>query len=584
MKLRPVLFVLLFAAAFSHSFAQSQGGWGDGEAAGQYVQWAEQAITEGRWAEALAALERAADFAGVSSDVSYLLALARSHERKSRGGILQALDSAVEINRWVNYNAAQALLLKAEHLIGMHNYTEALAVLDQTGESAAFGAADSAMLRLLALRGLAADSAQPSAAARFCSLAAAAMDRYPRDPRPLRIFFEYAHNKKPASSRLTESDLALAELALRRLPFLLDADPDLAWMAAPFMRDTEAARRAAAAYRAQAPRPSPGSIAAALNLGLLDDRDAVEELFGGFAANEERILDKDIVVEIDGLLRSEEGRDFFTQKLLSFDGVISFNRDSCGYTESLVFYRSGVIREAVFDKNRAGVVDLRILFGTDGVPVSAEQLIIGGGPAALVQWERYPSVQQVTLAHEVFLFRPADFQFAPVGFIELGGSKNHAGLEYPAAGNTALTRRSLVSFCTSLRRPSVEFPGAEEQIFLERGIPRQAVETLDGKQVSVTEFERGAPVIQYLDFDLDGRMETIRRFRPPDQLQPGGQEDYEVTFDYRHLTASSESDWTGGGNYKTGEVYLPDGSVVYSWDLDGGGTMNYSETKTGNEK
>jgi len=50
------------------------------------------------------------------------------------------------------------------------------------------------------------------------------------------------------------------------------------------------------------------------------------------------------------------------------------------------------------------------------------------------------------------------------------------------------------------------------------------------------------------------------------------------TFNYRRLIASSESDWTGQGKFKTGEVYQKDGSVVYSWDTDGAGEMNYSET------
>ena len=46
MKYRPVLFILLFVIAFSQSFGQS---WGDGEVAGQYVKWAEQAIAENRF-------------------------------------------------------------------------------------------------------------------------------------------------------------------------------------------------------------------------------------------------------------------------------------------------------------------------------------------------------------------------------------------------------------------------------------------------------------------------------------------------------------------------------------------------------
>ena len=585
MKSRPVFFMLLFVLIFSYSFAQSE--WGDAQAAQQYVKWTRQAIDEGRWDEALAALERAADFANVSSDISYLLAVTRSHEGKNRISVLEALERAIEINRWVFYNADQALLLKAEQLIAMRGYTYALDVLGQIEENAVPVSADLTMLRLLAFRGLAADSDNVQALARFRSQLLLAMDRYPRDPRPLRIFFEYAHNRKPQPPELAgrASDIDLLELALRRLPFLLEADPNLAWMAAPFMRDTDAARRLVASYRAGGLvsegsgnfRPSPGSIAAALNLGLIDDTASVEELFAGFAANAEIILDKDIITEIHSLLRSEEGRDLFTQRLLSFSGIVSSDTDHGGYASSLAFYGSGFIREVNFDHNRDGIVDLRVSFAADGVPVSARYRITGEPIPAHIQWERYPSVDKITLAGETFLFRPADFQFAPVSFIELGGSRTYSGLVYPepAYQNMQLTRRTLVSFCASISRPSVEFDGAVEQIFLERGIPRQAVETINGKQASITEFERGEPVIQRLDLDLDGRMETVRRFRRPGP-------DFNETFDLRGLAASSESDW-GEGRYKTGEMYLQDGSVVYSWDMDGSGTMNYSETETGKE-
>jgi hypothetical protein len=138
----------------------------------------------------------------------------------------------------------------------------------------------------------------------------------------------------------------------------------------------------------------------------------------------------------------------------------------------------------------------------------------------------------------------------------------------------------MISFCDSITRPSVEFDGAIEQIFFDGGFPRQAVEILNEKYISVTEFERGIPVIQYIDLDLDGRMETIRRFHRPglDYPWPGLDE----KFDYHRLIASSESDWTGEGQFSTGEVYLQDGSIIYSWDIDGSGKMNYSETVPGN--
>ena len=577
MKIRVFLFVLLSAGIFSGLYAQPKNtGWGDAEVARQYVDWARQAIDEDRWDEASAALERAADFANVSSDVSYLLAIARSHNKTSRTGVVEALNTALETNRWITYSKNHALLLKAEQLIAMREYDGALSAIGQTAESA-----DAAMLRLLALRGLALETApgydSAQALARFRSLMLSAMDRYPRDTRPLRIFFEYARNRNPEPSELPSGDFELLELALRRLnPFLLETDPDLAWMAAPFMRNTEEARRLVAAYRAQMAKPLAASIPSALNLGLVGDIDAVEELFSA------QTLEKNLIIDVFNLLRGEEGRNLFTKKLLSFSGVINSDDDRDEFIDSAALFNSGVIREFAYDRDQSNDFYLRISFDAGGVPVSSEYPSAGEAKAQ-VKWERYPSVERITLDKELFEFRPADFQFAPIKFIELCGSQTYSGLAFPVIlpQYIEVTRRSLVSFCESMTRPSAEFDGAQEQIFFKSGIPLRSVETIDGKQVSVMEFEGGLPVVQRLDMDVDGRMETLRRFRRPGAnflLTEAGE-----MFDFRSLIASTESDWAGDGRFKTGEVYRQDGSVVYSWDMDGSGEMNYSETETGKE-
>ena len=606
MKVRAVIFILLAAFA-SALYAQSNAGrWGDAEVARQYAEWARQMIDAGRWEEALAGLERANDYAGVSSDISYLLASARLHniyadERCNRLAALDALERAIETNRWETYNESMALLLKAQQLIIMRRYSNALSFLDQIEEkfypsgalsSGSDFASDLAYLRLLAFRGMALGAGYDSvqALARFRSLVLSAMDRYPRDPRPLRVFFDYARNRKPepvygAASDLPESDINLLELVIRRLPFLVETDPDLAWIAAPFMRDTDAARRYTAAYRAgglshgENFKPAAGSIAPALNFGLIGDIEAVEELFDILADNENPVLYKDIINDVYNLLGSEEGRDLFTRNLLAFSGEIFSDDDGDGYIESRVLYNSGFISEYRYDRNQSGVIDMAIAFLPDGTPQKvhfndAQRLLTG-----VLEWERYPSVRVFysSMPDEGFLFRPADFQYAPVTFIELGGSQRYNGLFFPLPSHYEITRRTLVSFCYSLNRPSLEFDGATETIYLERGIPLRSVETFAEMQISVAEFERGSPVIQYVDMDMDGRMETIRRFYPPSP-------DFSENFDIRKLLASSESDWTGDGRHKTGEVYRQDGSVVYTWDMDGSGIMNYYyETESGKE-
>jgi hypothetical protein len=546
---------------------------GEKAQAEQYYLWAQDAANEGRWDEVLPALERAADYADASSDISFLLAKARAREGKSRWAVLEALERAIAAGQWQRASEAEARFFAAEQLIALRDYSGALAQLAKVPENA-----DVAALRLAALKG------QP-----FSEAVREALSRYPRDPRPLRSFFAYAAGKNSgeAAFGIDAADHGLMRLALQRLPFLLEADPELAWMAAPFIADIEEARRLAAAYRAGslAPvkaenfKPSAGSVPAALNIGLIDDAQAAEELFASRAS-----LDRDVVLSTYQLLRSEEGRAFFTEKLLSFSGSITADDDGDGYVESYAIYREGALCEYSYDEDQDGTPELFVVFDSGSpskglltvLPETDNGEISTNGQAQVV-WERYPSVLRVELGGAAYIPRPGEFHFAPLGFSELAGSNIYRGLLYPGPGypGLRLNRRTLVFFSHLIQRPSGEFKDADEWIELDYGIPRRATEILNGRAVSITEFEQGRPTLQRLDLDLDSRMETVRRFRQP--------KSNDELFNFRKLTESSESDWDGDGLYEYAEEYLSDGSIVYSWDMDGNGIRDYSEIRKGNE-
>jgi len=541
---------------------------GDPVIAEKYLLWAEDAIAMGRWSQAHAALERAVDFADVSSDISYLLALARSHENASRRLVIQSLQRAIGTGRWKHYTEAHARLMEADQLIALHRYSAALDTLtvyrDIAGETA-----DAALLRLAALRGLINQRTAPRPASltlpvqtEFRRRMLETMDNNPRDPRPLRILFHYAGEREP-----DRDDIALIEIALRRLPFLLESDQELAWMAAPFISNTAEARRLVAAYRAGSLKarqytdfkPHPASIAQALNLGLIDDDGATEEFFS------ESTLDREYIIGIGKLLRSEEGRNRFAEKLHTFTGAIIENQNRDEYPESRAEYHQGNLREYYYDADQDDITDLFIEF-IAGTPQQAEltTLILheNGAQPMLVFWERYPLVERAVLGNETYLPAPGGFSFAPVIFEELGGSGSYTGLLFPRRNsrNQGISRRVLSTFAASVRHPSAEFPGGVEQIFLNRGMPFRAEVTLNHTIVAVTEFENGHPVIQRVDMDLDGRMETVRYFNKGE-------------------IKAAESDWYGDGLFGSAELYRQDGSVVYSWDLDGDGEREYFEAR-----
>jgi hypothetical protein len=364
----------------------------------------------------------------------------------------------------------------------------------------------------------------------------------------------------------------LVELALRRLPFLLDSSPRLAYLAAPFIRDTEEARRLVSAYRTMG-RAERESLPLSLDLGLISGKAAVEEFF---AASPEASLEKDLIRRFWSLLPNREDREFFRQMLLGYSGQIFSDSDRDGRAEEWVRYSGGVVQEYRGDADQDGLPELRVFFSSGGIPLRGEQAPEG----IKVEWEPYPAVLRAAWGDLVFSPAPGDLFFSPLRFTWLaagespGAPAGESGLPYPEADprQGRLNLRTLVSQALNIRRPSREFPGALEYIELEGGVPRRAVEILEGKTVALTEFNRGRPRVQRLDLDLDGRMETIRHFRET-VLDEG------APWDYEKILESVETDRDRDGLYEIEERFLPDGTVIFSWDSDGDGLRDYVETR-----
>jgi hypothetical protein len=548
---------------------------GDERAAEQYLLGAEEALARGRRDEAREILRRGADFAGDSSDLSFLLARLLWEEGKPAGAVLEALGRAREAGRWNRYTPEEARLLEAEILLRLRAYEKALETLEGLPRSAG-----AQRLKLEAARFL-------PGGGEFRRFLEEALDRYPRESWPLRAFFAYAEGKLPGGN---EGDLMAR--AFRMLPFLLEEDPELAWMAFPFVEDLEEAGRLAAAYRA-AGGANPAALPALLSLGLLPEKEGVEELFAppgeGAPGEGERRLDKGLLLRVGELLLTGEGRELFRRNLLGFTGVITEDGDGDGYAEALARYREGLITDYVYDGDQDGLPELQARFG-GGLPFRAElsalpSVFAGEAPPAfappirdedrikaVIRWEEYPAVLEASLEAVRYIPRPRDFFYAPFRLENLGG----LGLLFPGGnpGRIRLSRRTLLSFAALLERPSGEFAGALERIELHRGIPERARVFLDGRLVAETEFFRGRPLRERVDLDLDGRLETVRRFRETGEDPVSA---YLLRGERELL--SSESDWDGDGIFEIGEEYISgDPGVIRSWDLDRDGLR---ETRRG---
>ncbi|MCL2478903.1 MAG: CDC27 family protein [Treponema sp.] len=536
---------------------------GERAAAQLYVSLAENAIDAGRWSEALIVLERGSDYADVSSDISYLLALVRSHLQQPRGTVLQALGQALDVNNFIYYPADDARLLAAQNLIAMKYYREALNVLSQ----ADMDSPASAGLNCLALRF--------SDKEGFLRFTLSVMGVYPRDPEPARIFLDYLKTSDPEGLLSGQTERDILNLILQRLPVLLVDDPELAWMAAPYIRDTQEAGRLVAAYLA-ANTPAQASLIQALRLGLIDETTAVDDFFG--SDNGKTGLDISLLEAFYDYLTGDAARDSFMNYLANFSGIITFDSNNDGIPESSAVYLNGLLSSFSYDEDQDYLPELAINFWA-GDPQSAvivlpaEQTglpVFFGGPnngnpsdgagsadrKISLRWERYPAVQDAELNGERYIPRPFEFSYAPVLFrnfwdFRFGQTADQAGngIVIPVMDSltAALTRRVLIANSVRVERPSPEFPGATEVVELSQSIPVGAREYLNGRVISETDFLRGRPIAQRVDLDLDGRLETFRHFRRYSLVQDGIVPPPETLLDYNRDFDYAESDWAGDG-------------------------------------
>ncbi|MDR2537129.1 MAG: hypothetical protein LBC46_02375 [Treponema sp.] len=520
---------------------------GDAAMAKRYVAWAETAIAEGHWTEALAVLERGMDFVDVSSDMSYLLARVRLHERQNAGAVLEAIRYAEATKRWDTYTLAAAHFLEAETLTQLRAFSEALDILSTLTQSA-----DTICLQLTILKHL--DERQA-----FRAMFAKALTLYPRDPRPVHIFLEYAADRLPEAN---ERDLMA--IALRRLPFLLEADPDLAWLAAPFITDLGESRRILAAYRA-INTPAPTSIPASLSIGLITETQAVDELFSL------KTIDKKLLLIVWDTLKSDTAQEWFKQNITRYSGVISEDTDSDGFVETLVEYRDGVIAAYSYDGNQDGYKELTLAFAA-GAPARADFAVPSGNdtlfayPAperAVLEWQQYPAILDICFENTRYVPRLLDFFFAPVYFVNLFDGPPNEFL-YPERDplSSSLSKRAMTSAAVFIERPSAEFADAIERIELDNGVPQSAAEWLNNQLVSKTSFSLGRPVSQRVDLDLNGYLETTRRFR---QAGPAP-----VSIDLDALEKNVEfieSDWDGDGIFEYAEQHSAN-VILRFWDFN----------------
>ncbi|MDR2521869.1 MAG: hypothetical protein LBC72_04870 [Spirochaetaceae bacterium] len=487
------------------------------EAARLYAQWARGELAGGGAGQErlLAFLERAQDYADCSSDLSYMLALAREALGKSARSVALAAGRAVAAERWEFWNAEDGLFLRAKMEARLRLYDDALRSLSLCAENE-----ERALLRLSVL--LQASRTDGRYLAEFRRRLDAALARYPFEAGIARIAFKWASAAAEDTAGAgdtagaEDSADAVVEVLLKRLPALEERDGDLAFIAAPFLANVEASRALLAGYYARNNGVVPSAaLPALLHFGVVDEDAALAALFGG------DVLDVADVRRVWGLLRTDAAREGFRRLTAAFSGELTGDFDGDGYIEARARFLDGLPVSFSLDDSQDNDADgLVVLLFEAGVPVRARAPFRGEGEGAAgeftVRYRQYPEVAEVAApAGVVFRFPPGGFFFKPVVFGELGGA---FGLAVPLPASRAsrlLSERVLWANASEVERTGENFAGSVVRLQLAAGSVTGAREFLDGVLVCEDFYAGGSLRERRIDMDLDGVLETRLFFPPP---------------------------------------------------------------------
>ncbi|GHU43873.1 hypothetical protein FACS1894190_14770 [Spirochaetia bacterium] len=498
----------------------------------RYTEWAEKAIAEGRLTAAETFLTQAADYANVSSDLSYQRAYAGFLLHRPKRGILASLNLAFVTDRWNKYTKEAARLLEAEILIEMKQYAAALRALDRLGFDE-----KPVLLRLRAL--LFSNNVQD-----FKKLTRTALERYPDNPDFAVLFLKYAKNV-PAPDAI---DNNLIDIILKRVYILQESYPNLAYLAAPFMRDTEEARRNLQAWVAaiRDSRIPAEALPVLLKLGVMDEEGNIESFFYSTTGNtgyDRYLLYKDDIEAFWQLIRTDDLRLRFEKNISKYSGTIVEDSNGDGIVETQTEYKDGLLLSFIQDRDQDGENEIVIAFKA-GVPVSAEIFTSEGTEEKtpekyFVTWSRYPALRDAVVEGAHYFFRSGEFFYKPFQFINLCGGEG--GLLYPLRNSTAgLSETSIVSASYYFERAGKDFDKSVEKFECSGGIILSSKEYLNGELVSVSEYKNGIIVKQRIDLDLDGRLETVRHYKNNSGV---------AVLDY------IEGDWNGDNYYEYRENF-----------------------------
>lgn len=533
-----VVFTMAVVVAGTSAFAQSSTSGRNTALAASRVTGAISALSLGFTDEAKELVEEALAFAPADPDANYLRALVGLATGESLATVLASIEIALVGDDYRFYDPLDAEILYAGLLVRVKRPEDALRFLDGKPEDPEVLHAGAMAMRML------------GDLDRERSLVAEALRRFPDDPRTV---VRWLSRREPLERSPVNAGL-LARLFNQR-PALVERDPRLNILLAPYAPSLEEARFLVREYRAMGGSPGYSAIQA-LRLGLVDEYRAMDEFLNGEGNKYPALLEWPDLVKLAGLLSGREALDGLIHDFRRFDGILALDSNDDGSHEIMIRYEHGLPASMSIDDNQDGKPEMLVDF-LDGVPSFIK--LEAESTRMEVRYSAWPYASTVELhdgrSSDRYHFGPTLMSLPLVRFQELvrGGTGTIWGLT--SAGLGLPSRNSLLMKAYRIERLT---PTGRVSLLAMDGIPQRSWWQDQYGQQGRAIYRNGLPVDERLDLNGDGIFEARRHWRRDAVGQP--------------YPAFIETDLDGDGLYEYRESLVP--PFIKSWDLDGDGLFD----------
>lgn len=565
-----MLFVQIVCAQSSSVLAANR------KTAQRCLNLAENCMLNGDWQNALSQAELGLSYDDTVSDLLYVKATAQSNLDYTKADVLKTIEVAFEKDNWINYSKNGARILYADLLSETGLYDESIAVLDM---APLLYSADSEFIRIKDYYRMGTADSIQQARARLNS----SRRIYPKDNRFRNLFFLFEMsfmNYAELSGTIYEiPDIVqiIADYYISQIPDYNDEDVETEIIALMFAQGEQQTRLLKAVGEKN--QNHPLFAYAGLKTGIISEEKAVN-LFFGSSANQYHL---NILESFSTLLKDEDLRAYFADKLTSFNGELLIDNDLDLIYELKVVYDRGRAQYIRYDRNNDGVLDLYAVcdFGTPlavNFPVEKIDLF----------YDDFPCVGKAVDNNNgsVYHFLNYDYAFNPFEMIVDPVFKTYYLDFYIPLLDTGIACPD--EYILAKRASTVEIRTRER-------LDSKVVYTVfDGRPVFATfisqnyryayaTIEPGCPFVRYVDYDNDEVYETAETFDIENSNRYVNDEEMaliknifgENTFSERLFLRKIEIDRNSDTIIEFSENYLGYNGKISSWDTDGNGIVDY---------